>query len=516
MKYAFQIHLLGLWLLTAPLLHAEEPLADRIGGQIRSPKFRHAHWGILAVDIESGETLFELNSEHLFAPASTTKLFSVATALDEFGSEFRFQTPVIARGKIVDGRLNGDLILVASGDLTLGGRTLPDGRIAFANDDHTYANFRDVAILTDTDPLAGLKELARQVAASGIRHVDGDVIIDDRLFETTSGTGSGPSKVTPIVINDNVIDIIISPTTANKPALIEWRPKCPGFSIDASVSTASEDDATQVRVESISNGQIVLRGQIPQGRKPLVRIAEVPDPASFARSLFIESLREAGVVLDASATGENVRDRLPPTSDFSDANQVASIESPRFAELAKLILKVSHNLHASTLPVLVATRHGERSLNAGLRRQNQFFAMAGIEPDSISFGGGAGGSSSDLVSPAATVQLLRYMSKRTDFDHFRTALPILGVDGTLAHAVPSDSSAKGKVQAKTGTYVVTNGLNGRLVLTSKALAGYLSTESKRTLAFAMFVNGVHLRDVDETQAIGQTLGKLCEILHSVP
>jgi D-alanyl-D-alanine carboxypeptidase/D-alanyl-D-alanine-endopeptidase (penicillin-binding protein 4) len=65
------------------------------------------------------------------------------------------------------------------------------------------------------------------------------------------------------------------------------------------------------------------------------------------------------------------------------------------------------------------------------------------------------------------------MARRDDFPGFEAALPILGRDGTLAHSVPPESPVRGHARAKTGTYVVENGLTGEHVLTSKALAGYL-------------------------------------------
>src|SRR5262249_56401183 len=99
--------------------------------------------------------------------ASTTKLYSCATALAELGPDYKFETPVYRRGNLSDGRLGGDLILVASGDLTLGGRTTADGKMAFTDSDHIYADGGTKTKLTDTDPLAGLKDLAKQLAAAG-------------------------------------------------------------------------------------------------------------------------------------------------------------------------------------------------------------------------------------------------------------------------------------------------------------------------------------------------------------
>jgi serine-type D-Ala-D-Ala carboxypeptidase/endopeptidase (penicillin-binding protein 4) len=106
------------------------------------------------------------------------------------------------------------------------------------------------------------------------------------------------------------------------------------------------------------------------------------------------------------------------------------------------------------------------------------------------------------------------MTKRPDFPVYEKALPILGVDGTLAKSVGPDSPAKGKVQAKTGTLVWDNLLVGRGLCTSKALGGYLTTASGKRLAFAAFVNGVPLKDGLTTRNIGSDLGKLCEIVHA--
>ena len=180
---------------------------------INTGVYRHANWGLLALDIESGKTVYELNAGKMFCPGSTVKLFTVAAALDAFGIDYRFKTPVYQRGKVTpSGELKGDLILVASGDITTGGRRTPDGHIAYTDFDHTDANALDGAVLTDPDPLAGLDNLAIQVAQKGIKKISGDIIIDDRLFDITSpGVPGCEFKMTPIMINDNLIDFVIAP-----------------------------------------------------------------------------------------------------------------------------------------------------------------------------------------------------------------------------------------------------------------------------------------------------------------
>lgn len=490
---------------------------SEIDDVLDAAEFRHSHWGLLAVDLKTGNVLYDRAVEKMFAPASVTKLFSVAAALDELGADHRFVTPVYTRGTLDEGRLNGDLILVASGDPTFGGRTDADGRIAFRNTDHTYAGFSSNAELTDSDPTAGLQTLAQRIFEAGIREVQGDVLVDDRLFAEAEGSGTGPKRLTPIVVNDNVLDFTFTPADAiGKPASIAWRPHTSAFTIDAHVDTVAESGATRIYITEPTAGQIVIRGTIVVGRRPLLLIHEVERPASFARSLFIEALRSAGVKVTASPLAENDVDRLPRFETYAAMQPTAEFRSPPFSESAKLILKASHNLHAGLLPLLVAAKHGKRTLSEGLQLQGAALKQLGVDVESLSFGGGAGGDRADYVTPQATVQLLTAMTKHDDFAAYRDALPLLGVDGTLASAVAEDSPARGRVRAKTGTLVWGDLLNHRTLLQSKALAGYVETADGRTIVFACFVNLAPLTTASDRERIGRVLGTIAEKLYAAP
>lgn len=503
-------------LFSAAVSPAGEPLDAQIDALMNAPEYRHAHWGILVVDLESGETVYQWQPDKLFAPASTTKLYSVAAALEVLGPDHRFETPVYRRGGVNDdGELDGDLILVASGDLTFGGRTTSDGTIAFTDSDHTYANGNDKAELTEPDPLAGIKELASEIAASGIRRVRGDVLIDARLFESASSTGSGPSQLTPIMVNDNLIDLTIEPTREGEPAKITWRPETAAFRVECKLRTVAEGEEVETWIRGDDCGAITVTGQIPVDHKPLVRVYEVPDPAAHARTLLIEALAREGVLVDTPTVRRSGASAdLPKRDEYDDFPCVAKLVSPPFSESARLILKVSHNLHASTLPLLIASHESKRSLADGLELERESLQRIGVDVETISFGGAAGGARSDYVTPSATVQLLRRMVMRPEFDLYRDALPVLGVDGTLADVVEKDSPARGKVQAKTGTLYWHNLLNDRWLLTSKALAGYITAASGRELAFAAFINHAHIEKSTDTARAGKTLGRLCEIIYS--
>jgi D-alanyl-D-alanine carboxypeptidase/D-alanyl-D-alanine-endopeptidase (penicillin-binding protein 4) len=493
--------------------NADEGLAKAIDGIINGPNYQQSRWGILIVDAQTGSTIYEHDPDRMFIPASTTKLYSCATALDAFGPDYRFETPVYRRGEVKNGRLYGDLILVASGDLTLGGRTDAGGKFAFTNHDHIYANGDTRAILTDTDPLAGLKDLARQIKAAGITRVSGDVLIDDRLFHRAAGSGSGPAAVSPIVVNDNGVDAIITPADkAGEPAIVRMRPETSFIHMDAQVKTVAKGSPVRLTIEEAGTNGFTIRGQIPVNSKPWTRIYPVRDPAGFARALFMDMLRQEGITLDASAL-RPPQGELPEQDGYAKLTRVAVFRSPPFSEAIKVTLKVSHNLYASTLPLLVASKNGKRTLPEGLHLQRKFLSDLGVQVETISFGGGAGGANADSVTPRATVKLLQAMAKRPDYSVFHDALPILGVDGTLHDSVPSDSPVRGKVHAKTGTLMWHDVMNDRLILRSKALAGTLTTAGGRELFVAMFVNDVPLPKGVQTTREGKVLGKLCEIIY---
>lgn len=508
------------WSLSVPAFAADEALAKRVEEILKTKGYENGHWGILVVDSKTGEPVYERNADLMFCPASVTKLFSGAAALVELGAEHRFVTPLVRRGEVgSDGILRGDLILVAQGDLNFGGRMASDGTLVFEDGDHTYANGNLTSSVVGPDPRAALDHLARQVKEAGIKEVRGDVLVDDRIFVPSESSGSGPTRVTSILVNDNLVDVVANPAEkAGEPAKVRIIPETDFVTLEADVETVEASGRTSLTVETVGPRRFRARGRIPVGHKPVVKVYEVEEPADFARCLLIEALRRRDVRVTTAAIGSNDAERLPVREDVKKLPKVAEFTSPPFKEALKVILKVSHNLHASTLPLLLAAHRGDRHFSEGIRHQSKILKDLGVDVGAISFGGGAGGARADLVTPRATVALLRAMAARPDFPAYEAGLPVLGRDGTLAKAVGPDSPAKGHARAKTGTYTLNNSLNASTVLLSKALAGYMETASGRRLTFAFFVNNVPYSASgdavnERTLAAGQLLGRLCETFY---
>jgi len=477
-----------------------------------APRYTHASWGIIIVDPATGTSLYESNADQMYVPGSTTKLFSSAAALEVLGPDYRFRTPVFAMGSVDDnGKLDGNLVLVASGDLNLGGRTLPDGTIAYTDIDHGDANALGGAILVPTNPVAGLDDLASQVKDAGITEVS-DVAIDDRLF-TTTDLGK-TYAISPIMINDDQIDITITPAAPGAAPSLAMRPQTAAYHLVNRVTTGPAGDPLAVSITENLTGTIVVQGTIAADAGPVNQTYTVKTPAAFARTLFIEALTRQGIRMTAAATGDNPSATLPAPAAYTGARKVAELSSPPFSEDVKLTLKVSQNLHADTYVSLIAAASNKTGFYDGMVEEGTILSSLGLDTRGVSLGDGEGGVSEDRISPRSAAELLTIMTRRPYAEMYVNALPILGVDGSLATSCSPGSPARGRVYAKTGTTGTYDPLNNRGILLAKSLAGYVDTSHGKRLVFAIYVNNVPFENAGDMMAAGNDLGSIAEAIYT--
>src|SRR6266404_5409474 len=76
---------------SAPPASLEE-LQHRLANHVSEPRFAAALWGIKVVSLDNGKTLFEHNPQKLFSPASNSKLYTIAMALDRLGDKGTIKT----------------------------------------------------------------------------------------------------------------------------------------------------------------------------------------------------------------------------------------------------------------------------------------------------------------------------------------------------------------------------------------------------------------------------------------
>src|SRR6201993_3658913 len=490
-------------------------LEQRIRKITERPEFAHSRFGIKFIAADTGNVVYELNSAQLFVPGSTTKLLTEGTALELFGGDYRFHTKIYRTGPIQkDGSLQGDLVLVASGDLNLSNRIQPDGTLGFEDEDHSYGGPDSKGL--PGDPLLVIRELARQVAARGIKRIKGRVLVDATLFpegERELGTGV---VISPIVVNDNVVDVIVSPgATENAPAQLKIAPQTAYVAIINQATTGKPGSNSSIKYEneklnSDQTRSVTLTGSVPLAGKPVMASYPVPEPSRYAAAVLMESLLAEGVTAALPSPAEHI-DFKALSSKYTAENIVADHVSPPLKEEVRVTLKVSQNLHASSMPYLLGAllAHQDKEIDqAGFDLEHDFLSKAGLDLGGAAQSDGAGGNA--YFSPDFMVHYLSYMSKQKDFADFYRALPILGKDGTLVK-IQVNSPAAGHVHAKTGTYGAYDALNKKLMVSGKGLAGYMDTVDGKHLILALYVNfvSVPIDDPDATQKIaGEALGEI--------
>ncbi len=501
---------IALLITFAAPMAAQQTLDQRIQVVMDRPEFRHASWGIEFYDLTARLPVYAANAERLFVPGSSTKLLTVGTSLESLGRDHRFTTRVYRTGPIRNGTLDGDLVLVASGDPNLSGRGAFGGdTLAWTDEDHSYGGMPLAA-----DPLAALRDLAKQVAAHGIARIRGRVIVDATLTRE-GGRELGTNVVlSPMVLNDNVVDIVVTPgAKAGDSVTVKVSPSTPYLTVDNKLTSGAPDAPRRVRTtEDSSNTDayvVHLVGTLPAGAAAFNNRRPVASPSRFAEVAFTMVLKEAGVQ-SAARRAAAVIDFRALASHYAESTVVATHRSAPFAAEATVILKMSQNLHASLMPLLWPKLVGvSDTTRNGFDLEHDWLQQAGLDLGGADQSDGAGGDA--LFSPSFMVHYLEYVTGRPWFADFRRALPVLGRDGTLA-AIQVGSPAAGNISAKTGTYGKFDALNRRQTVDGKALVGYFTSKSGRKIAFAVFLNNFAAeRGGNATDIAGQAVGEVAGI-----
>ena len=298
------------------------PLARRISAAIASSETaRRAFWGVRVVDAASGRSLYELNSIHYFVPASNTKIYSTALALDRLGPDHRFRTTVVGRVP-VSGVVHGELRLVGGGDPTLSGRLYP------------YR--KGEAEAAGPDALGPIAVLAQQLAGKGIREIDGDIAGDDTAFPFEpypAGWGVDDilwnygAPVSALTINDNTIRLMVrAGSRVGDPVQVSLAPAIEYYNVDNRIVTAAE--ARKIDIDRVGR-QLILRGALAPGASARSWPVSIDDPALFAA----EALRQALIAHGVAVRGDAVARHRP--SPPAAGEVLAERLSPPLAEILR-------------------------------------------------------------------------------------------------------------------------------------------------------------------------------------
>ncbi len=486
-------------------------LGKRIAALLSDPGASRAHWGIAVTRLD-GSPVFGLDEAKLFRPASSAKLFTAAAAMAILGPESTATTGVYGELNRDTGTVTGDLVIVGAGDPSFGTADLPYRAVASESQEKSgVAGAQDLRSLTD------------QLLASGVRAITGDVVGDATLFSTEPppegwseedllwGYGALPNALS---VADNELSVSVTPKVLPEPvaagtntaAVVKVEQLVPYLNVVARIATLPAGSAKADRIgwsrSLVASATVEADGFVTSGHAPLHERLALPDPALYTAEALHAQLLQAKVriggrpvaIAGPTPTPRSFLATLRSANPCGDAalggadacayacsmtphppQRLASHTSPPLREEVVFTLKTSANVHAEILLHRLGLKNacpGVTTLD-GARMIRAWLLHNGLADHDFVLYDGSGLSTKDLVTPRSEAQLLALAATQPWFPQWKAALPVGGVDGTLANRF-TQPPLKGHVFAKTGT-----------LGESRALAGYVRCASGREVIFAI-------------------------------
>ncbi len=437
---------------------AVEALRASLARIFDAPAFDRMQWAIDVRSLRTGDVVYSQNASKLMMPASNMKIVTLAAAAERLGWDFTYQTTLVTSAPLVRGVLNGDLVVVGSGDPTIGGR-----------------NGRATSVF---------EEWADQLRAEGIRRIKGRIVADARAFDRESlGAGwawdylaSGyAAGVSALQFNDSVAEVAVHPgPSPGAPAVIEVRPIESGLVLDKEVTTTADGGAEIDITRLAGSNRLVVSGTIPVGSPEIVRTATVDRPALYFARMLRSTLAAKGIPVTGPACEYGEAYATPPTAP---TRVLVTHQSAPLSEIARVQMKVSQNQYAETLLRTLGAQAGEGTAVAGEKVVREVLDGWGIPQDAYVQVDGSGLSRYNYVCADMLVRILQHVYDDPRLrDPFLATLPVGGIDGTLAHRFVGTPAA-GNVRAKTGS-----------ISNVRSLSGYVTSADGEVFAFSMIAN----------------------------
>lgn len=373
---------------------------------------KHAITSLCVLDANTGKVLFAKNEQIGLATASTLKTITAASAFSILGKDFQFQTSLAYTGNITpDGTLKGNIIIVGSGDPTLGSPR--------------YQN-KENAVLT---------QWVSAIKVAGIKKIEGSIIGDDRIFGTQTTPegwvwqdignyyGAGTSG---LAWRENQFDIHLRPgsNTTDEVKIVKTVPETPYVQIQNELKTGSSGsgDRSYAFLPPYSN-VAYLRGSWGMGISKSGISVALPDPAFDCAYRLQDTLKILGISTSQQATTTRLM-ALNKQTIPAITQKINTISSPTLSEMAYWFLKKSINLYGETLLKTIALKSGQAATTArGAETEINFWVAKGIDKSAFNIIDGSGLSPGDRITTSAMANVLFQIQKENWFSDFYKGLP---------------------------------------------------------------------------------------------
>lgn len=382
-------------------------------------------------DIQSGNSVYELNSDRLLSPASTQKIVTLAAAMDTLGAGYNFETALYKSS-------NNDLYLKLGAD--------------------PYLREKD------------LKKLMSDAVDKKIIEPK-NLFIDDYIVDSVEW-GEGwqwdddmnnlMPKFGSYNLDGNLLYILVSPTSQGAPASISTKFFYPVTFMNLAV-TGKENNISFERNTSISPDILTVKGTVSS-------VKPYPVPTPNLKRYFRLRLEDAISDSKMEYYGQVSQKKLPQSGVY----KVSSVTHPISVAVAD-ILKNSNNLTAESVFKIAGGKYVNNtgSIESSVKMFNNFCKKIGVDSQDVKIVDGSGVSKNNLMSADFMTDFLVALSKTEGFDLYKSALPTSG-EGTLTNRM---LYFKDNLRAKTGT-----------LSDISAITGYLTAQSGKTYAFDIMIN----------------------------
>jgi len=441
---------------------ARARLAERIDAVLARPAVAGVTWGVEVRD-PRGTVLYARNAARPMIPASNLKLIVSAAAAHHLDPEYRFRTSVYATGPVVDGTLQGDLVLYGRGDPMISSRY-------FATRTTVWE------MVADSLRARGILRVAGAVLADESwwdqEYVREDWEPEDRLWWYAA-------PVSALGFNDNAIDFRILPgASVGDPARITGEPASAAYRLQNNTRTVAAGGRATLDFERGTGpgpGAVRAVGQIPLGAGADTESFAVDDAARWTATVFRETLERRGI----DVARDEIRVVSDPAASVSaGATAIVEWRSPPLPQAIGPVLLTSQNWFAEALVKTMGREvQGRGSWEAGLALERAFLTdVVGIDSADFVLRDGSGLSANNRVTPRALARLLDYVRRTPRQAVVRAKLPVSGAaDGSLRSRL---TDLRGRVAAKTG-YI--GGVN--------SMSGFVTAADGQELIFVVLANG---------------------------
>ncbi|MDP9961011.1 D-alanyl-D-alanine carboxypeptidase/D-alanyl-D-alanine endopeptidase [Chryseobacterium lathyri] len=412
------------------ILSAKELVDINVNTMMTDPVLKNANWGFVVYDPKTKKVISSYNENTPLVPASTTKLLTTETALSLLGENYRWMTQLEYSGTIDEnGVLNGNLYLIGSGDPSLG-----------TNKAGAWS-YRDII----SDFIGGLSR-------EGIRKVNGDIIIQTALFK--GNITRLPENV--VWLENNNYYLPVGTTREINPANEKLIMKKSGLVSDKKYFYMSPYANQMVYADKYEGDGILT--------------TKLPDAPAYLANTLRTTLVKSGIGISGKVT-PRMTDAVPESRKL-----VSAYKSPTLGDIVFYTNQHSDNSLAEALLKTVGfQKMGDQTSESGRMVVTNHLKEESFDMMGLNYMDGSGLSRSNNVTPISQVKFLTSLMDEKYYKTYFTSLPVGGQSGTLKRMFIG--TGNGQVFAKTGT------LNK-----VKTLAGYLKTNSGKTLVFSLMVN----------------------------